>query len=185
MTDGAPNQWVEANRRHASALELDLTFDTVASARQFLSATVAHPGRSAALYASSIRTMKTIQLLTTGAVALLYLVGCQSSRVERATQPPLTIRVVGPAGASFTGTVKADGVPQQVSGTVPRELEFASRRLACSFQQGTEPGALRFEVNEDAKLLGSAATTGPRGHCRFSVHDGSMGSRSSWRFARD
>ena len=129
--------------------------------------------------------MKTLSLLTTITFALLCLVGCQSSRVERAPQPPLTIRVVGPAGASFTGTVKADGVTQEVSGIVPRELQFASSRLSCSFQQGAEPGSLRFEVYEDTKLVGSAATTGPRGHCRFSVHDGSMGGRSSWRFARD
>ena len=139
----------------------------------------------AALRASSIHTMKPLPLLATGAAAFLCLVGCQSSRVERAAQPPLTIRVVGPAGASFTGTVKADGVAQEVSGTVPRELPCAGSQLSCSFQQGAESGTLRFEVYEGARLIGSAATTGPRGHCRFNVHDGSMGGRSSWRFARD
>ena len=129
--------------------------------------------------------MKPLRLFTTLTFALLCLVGCQSSRVERAAQPPLTIRVVGPAGASFTGTVKADGVAQEVSGTVPRELQFASSRLSCSFQQGAEPGSLRFEVYEGVRLVGSSTTAGPQGHCRFSVHEGLMGGRSSWRFASE
>jgi len=129
--------------------------------------------------------MKKLSLLTTITFALLCLVGCQSSRVERAPQPPLTIRVVGPAGASFTGTVKADGVAQEVSGTVPRELQFASSRLSCSFQQGAELGSLRFEVYEGGRLVGSSTTAGPRGHCRFSVREGLMGGRSSWRFASE
>src|SRR5688500_15596540 len=105
--------------------------------------------------------MKTLPL-TTITLALLCLVGCQSGRVERAAQPPITIRVVGPTGASFMGTVKADGIGQEVSGTVPRELQFACRRLSCRFQQGAELGLLRFEVYEGTRLVGSAATTGPR-----------------------
>ena len=116
--------------------------------------------------------------------ALAGLSGCQNSRVERVAQP-LTIRVAGAAGASFTGTVKADGIARQVSGTVPGEFRFAASQLACAFQQGAEPGTLRFEVWEGERLVGSSATTGPHGHCRFSVREGAMGSRTSWRFARE
>ena len=132
-----------------------------------------------------IHIMNTRPLLTTCAVAMLCLVGCQSSRVERAAPAPLTVRVVGPAGAAFAGTVNADGIAQEVSGTVPRELHFASSRLSCSFQQGVEAGVLRFEVYEGTRLVGRAATSGPRGYCRFSVREGLMGARSAWRFARD
>ena len=96
------------------------------------------------------------------AMALLCLVGCQSTHVERAAQPPLNIRVVGPAGVSFTGTVTADGMAQEVSGTVPAEFQFASNRLSCHFRQGLEPGIIRFEVLEGGRLAGSSATTGPR-----------------------
>ena len=128
-------------------------------------------------------TMKIIAALTLTSV-LVCLSGCRSTRIERVARP-LTIRVDGSPGASFTGTVKADGVTQKVSGTVPSELRFASRQLVCSFQQGAEPGAVRFEVIEGERLVGSSATTGPRGHCRFTVREGAIGSTTSWRFTRE
>ena len=134
---------------------------------------------------SGCYVMKSLLFLRAGAVALLCLAGCQGNRVERASATPLSIRVVGAAGASFTGTGTKDGQTWELSGTVPMELQFASRRLSCRFQQNTGPGSIRFEVYERARLIGGAATTGPGGHCHFSVRNGLMGARTAWRVAKD
>src|SRR5262245_26591244 len=87
--------------------------------------------------------------------SLVCLSGCAGSRVERVAQP-FTIRVVGSTGASFTGTIKANGVTQEFSGTVPTELNLGASRLTGSFQQGPEPGTVRFEIFEGERLLGGA-----------------------------
>jgi len=119
-------------------------------------------------------------------ISLVCLSGCAGSRVERVGQP-LAIRVAGVAGASFMGTIKTNGVTQKVTGTVPTELHIDANasQLAGSFQQGAEPGTIRFEIFEGERLVGSAGTTGPGGHCRFTVREGGMGSRSSWRFSKE
>ena len=125
--------------------------------------------------------MNKIVTVLTLVSALVCFAGCASSRVEHAKHL-FTIRVAGSPGASFTGTVKANGVTQKVSGTVPSELPFAATRLIGSFQQGEEPGTIRFEIFDGERLVGAAGTSGPQGHCRFTVREGGLGSRSSWRF---
>ena len=126
-------------------------------------------------------TMKPSLVFTIGIVAMLALVGCRTALSEEQVDHHYAIVVSGAAGASFTGTIKVDGVRQTVSGTAPTTLSFYCRRLDCSFHQGAESGWLRFEVRDSARILGAGATTGPEGHCRFTARDGQLGSKTSWR----
>ncbi len=126
--------------------------------------------------------MKALLLLSAGVIVPLCLVGClHTDRPRPARQHHrYTVLVSGSAGVSFTGTVKADGVEQAVSGTAPTKLSFDnSQRLDCSFQQGAELGSLQFEVHDDALWLGLGTvwTTGPRGHCDFTVRNGELKSK--------
>jgi hypothetical protein len=127
-------------------------------------------------------SMKALLLLTAEIIVPLCLVGClHTDRPRPARQyHHYTVLVSGSAGVSFTGTVKADGVEQAVSGTAPAKLSFDnSQRLDCSFQQGAELGSLQFGVQDDElwRDLGTVSTTGPRGHCHFTVRNGELKSK--------
>ncbi len=118
--------------------------------------------------------MKLLLIYVRSLLFLLVFVGCSPKRVGLRAPHHYTVLVSGPAGVSFTATIKVDRVTRQISGTAPAHLAYDGKSLDCSFQQGIQLGSLVYTIQDQTGTLGGGATSGPKNTCRFRIQDGQV-----------
>ncbi len=85
--------------------------------------------------------------------------------------PATKIHLLGTAGLSFAGDIRADGRIFSVSGLLPAEFVIPGRSVACSFSKKSPVGKLVIRIfAEDGLSFQETFTEQPKGGVQGEIH---------------
>jgi hypothetical protein len=85
-------------------------------------------------------------------------VGCSSAGPKKLT---VKLEVTGTSGLAFQGTAEADGVSQELNGTVPAEFIVEGRLVVYSFTSTEKSGGFQVRALVGDRSVGSAGSGNP------------------------